>query len=842
MRSVFTTSLHCLLFLVLLMPSAVAQDLKTQLQGKEKLDDIMRVVDSYYAGKPDNWKGPTGDLPKIKHWKRWEWYMSGRLGENGHFVDVNKKLMEAQRDVERMPVPADRDINPFWTSEGPSAVDANGIGRADRIAFHPTDPDIFYVGTPAGGLWRTTNGGGFWQPLTDHIPSTGISGIVVSWQDPDDLYILTGDGDSDYFGGLVDDYDYERRSIGVLRSVDEGQTWFQAAPLDTVPFIALDMAQDPTDANKLIVATDLGIYYTDNRGGSWSRTRDGVFYDVEYKPGTQIAYASGQTEVVYSWTGGGTWAASGLDVGLSGVNRTAIAVTPANTSRVYLFVGDVDSAGVYDGTYVSNNSGLTYTQINTSPNILTNKSDGSDNDHQAGYDHCIAASSANSNIVVTGAVRIWRSTNGASSYSYLGGTHADIHDLSYNPLDDKLYASTDGGVYVSDDNGTNWTDLFFGFRTSQIYQLAGTLLDDDYLLAGYQDNGVKLKDGPGSSWDHVQGADGYSCSFYHNNKEKFYTTANRSAYRFWDNGAENKKISPAPDSTLPFFGNIAAHVSDSDYVFVGYHDVYRSSNQGDSWTNVGATGKWALKTCPSNSNRIYAAGPSQFQINGNTLALLYRSDNMGDDWVALHVNDDFPDPATVTRITDIAVDPINSNKVFVTIGGFDSGPKVLRSDNAGLVWTDITDGLPAMPVNCVAVLPSANHVYIGTDLGVFYRHTSMSDWMPFNNGLPNTPVSDLFINQLESRVYAATFGRGVWSTEIATDCPEDLVLSGFLSGDFYYQTNNEITTTANVDGGVGTEVFFKAGNRVVLQPGFVAERFTKFQAYVGPCGVGGIPD
>jgi hypothetical protein len=188
------------------------------------------------------------------------------------------------------------------------------------------------------------------------------------------------------------------------------------------------------------------------------------------------------------------------------------------------------------------------------------------------------------------------------------------------------------------------------------------------------------------------------------------------------------------------------------------------------------------------------------------------------------------------------VNPTNSNQVYVTIGGFTPGVKVFRSFFAGLGWENYSGSLPDIPINCVAVSSDGTDIYIGTDLGVFYRSTSMSDWMPFNNALPNVPVTDLFINENEGRIYASTFGRGAWRTEIATNCPIFLVLAGSMTGNFLYQATEQITSTTSVDGGVGTSVHFKAGDRVILSPGFVAELHTVFTAYIEACGSGGIPD
>jgi hypothetical protein len=834
--------IRILIITVLSIPLALVSaqsDLKTALQGKETLSEIMTEVNRHYQGQSEDWQGVNGDLPRMVHWKRWEWYMSGRLGPQGEFVNVSEKLREAQAEVD-LNWPESRDINPFWFSQGPSST-TGGIGRADRIAFHPTDTNTFYIASPAGGLWRTTTGGASWTALSDHTPSTGISGIVVSWANPNHLYILTGDGDSDFLGGFVDKFGYTRKSIGVLKSTNNGVTWRATGVLDTNDFIAFKLVQDPLNSSVLLAATDKGVFRTSNAGGSWTKTLSDVIFDVEFKPGTSLALAAGDDDIYFSLNGGAGWGTAILDVPLSGAQRTELAVTPANPSRVYLLVGDVDAPGTFDGAYRSTNSGVNYTQRTTTPNILGRKSDGSDDKEQAEYDHAIAVSSINSNIVITGGVRIWRSTNGASSFSYSSsGTHEDIHELAFNPLSGTLYACTDGGLYRSYDSGQSWTSLHNGFRTSMFFHMTGTSLDDDYFLGGFQDNGVKIRKTNTSTWTHVNSADGFDVAFKPDDKTKFYASVNKTLRRFTSSGNNSNNITPNQDTTgqYQWFGTVVTHISDPDIILAGYSDIYKSTNQGSSWTNTGASGSWALANCPSNSTKFYAAGASSY---ANGTGGLYRSNDTGDSWTSIHTSTGFPSVSSISKITDVDVKPNNSTNVYATIGGFDAGVKVYRSLNSGASWTNWSGSLPNIPINCVTIAANGD-VYIGTDIGVFYRKTTMSDWMPFDNALPNVPVTDLYINEGDEKIYAATFGRGMWRTDVATECPVNLVLGGNFKGDYLYQASNMITATTDIIGGVGTSVHFKANNRVILNPGFRAFRHTVFSAYIEGCGSGGIPD
>ena len=118
----------------------------------------------------------------------------------------------------------------------------------------------------------------------------------------------------------------------------------------------------------------------------------------------------------------------------------------------------------------------------------------------------------------------------------------------------------------------------------------------------------------------------------------------------------------------------------------------------------------------------------------------------------------------------------------------------------------------------------------------------MNDWMPYNNDFPITPVTGLFIDESNDKLYASTFGRGVWKVDVVGSCDNNLTLNGWYDGYQFYQASNQITTAAQIYGGSGTNVFFKAGNRVLIKPGFRARKNTLFKAYTGGCGEGDIPE
>jgi len=838
MKNLFTHKYKIISFLLVIAPFVMYSQvaLQTKLKGRNTLSEIMTVVDEHYKGKPANWIGEGQTIPRLKQWKRWEWYMANRLGPDGEFVDINQKNLDAYEKYKS----ANRTINDFWVFIGPSSIDGFGVGRADRIAFHPTLEDTYYVGSSGGGLWRTTNDGVSWTPLTDFIASVGISGVVVSWADPNDIYILTGDGDSDLQGGLVDQFDYERNSAGVYKSTDAGATWTKTGILDTLVYLPFQLVMNPTNANVLLAATSKGIYRTINGGNTWTRETVNPFFDVEYKPNTNRAYAAGINGAYFSPDGGDTWNQAFLNIPLDNTMRLEIAVTPAAPNNVYLFAGcDSTDAGEFGGFYKSTDSGVNYMQLSNSPNILgKDNDDGEDDYQQPFYTHCMAVSSANANKVVTGAVYSWRSGDGGVTWVPADGPHPDHHMIAYNPLNDDVYSCDDGGVYRSTDDGATWTSLVNNFEASQIYHLVGTEADPDYLLAGLQDNGVIQRTSTGSDFDELLYLDGFMLAYAPNSLDTLYAGGNREIYRFRDGGIDGDSITPLGPDDKEFFGNVLTHINDEDIVLAGFSSIFKSFDQGDSWFNAGGSGNWAMTSCPSNQNRMYAAGGPGYTPSAS--GKVWVSNNHGLSWDSIHANPGFPDFTSGTKITDIGVNPENSAQVFVTFGGFTDGIKVYRSISTGSSWTDWSGSLPNVPINCIAVDHSQN-VYVGTDIGVFYRSQTMDDWMPYKNGLPNVPVTEFVLDESNNYISCSTFGRGIWRNDLVEECPVSFNLSGNQTGYRLWQTSDFITSNARVVGSENSNVHLQAGNYIVMNPGFKAERHSSFSARIGECGGGGIP-
>jgi hypothetical protein len=177
--------------------------------------------------------------------------------------------------------------------------------------------------------------------------------------------------------------------------------------------------------------------------------------------------------------------------------------------------------------------------------------------------------------------------------------------------------------------------------------------------------------------------------------------------------------------------------------------------------------------------------------------------------------------------------------VWVTFGGFVAGTKVFSSTDGGANWVNRSGTLPNLPVNTVA-LDANNNAYIGTDNGVYYRGTSMTDWVPYYSNLPYVPVTDLEISEADGRIRAGTFGRGIWTSDLYTGCVADLVVGGTLNGQEFFSANNSVTSTSVLQLTEGTKVQMRGGFEVKLLPGFTAQESTSYRAIIGPCGSGGV--
>lgn len=750
---------------------------------KPTFQEIQTAFNEYWKDRPiEKGKG-------YKPFKRWEWYWESRLLPNGEFPSPSITWDEFHKYYSQRNQNAQRSVQSTanWTFSGPSSSNGgySGLGRINCMAFHPTDANIFWVGTPAGGLWKTTNGGTNWTTSTDNLPVLGVSDIAVHPTNPNILYIATGDGDLGSLSGLTGGADGDTKSIGILKSLDGGATWSTTGLNWSVTNHKLirRLLINPSNPQILIAAASDGIWRTTDGGTTWSNAQLGYFMDLEYKPGDPtIVYAStfdfsGNAKIYRSTNSGLSWS---LITSLANVIRINLAVTPNAPSLVDALCANTSSG--LAGLWYSSNSGASFSQYfasNDTNNLLDGSYNASGNGGQGHYDLAYAINPVNYNDFWLGGINTWNSTNGGLNWNIktmwnsnnsinpnnVPVVHADKHFIVFHPLvPGTMFECNDGGLYKTTNNGSTWSDLSNGLEISQMYRIGVSQTSQNRVITGLQDNGTKLF--YNNLWYDVTGGDGMDCIIdYSNSSVQYASYANGVIYRtnnLWNNVVTISENLPGGQIDGAWVTPFVLHPSNPNIIYAGYDKLYKSMDQGDSWTAISGVldsnneNIRFMAIAPSNPNTIYAA----------TLKKLYSTTNGGTSWNLIL------DSGTIqnyANLSGLAVDPTNPDKVFITVSGYTAGDKVYMKPGIGQNWINYSGSLPNVPVNCIVYENGSNEgLYIGTDIGVFYTDGSMTDWIPYQTGLPNVVVTDLEISYYDNKLWAGTFGRGLWKTDLYT--------------------------------------------------------------------------
>ncbi|MCH8902697.1 MAG: T9SS type A sorting domain-containing protein [Bacteroidetes bacterium] len=767
-------------------------------QGNENTKTENPTFFEIQAAFNDYWKGKNvqggkylenGEEKKAYGWKqfkRWEWYWKQRVGKEGQFPNADvlwnerEKYQQAQYDRNGSPVPPSAN----WSFYGPTTSGGGyeGIGRLNCIAFHPTDKNTFYVGSPGGGLWKTTDGGSTWTTLTDNIAVLGISDIAIHPTTPDTIYIATGDGDAAHFlfgGGAT----LNIESIGILKSTNGGSTWSTTGLTWSITSqkVIRRLLIHPTNPQILLAAASDGIWRTTDGGTTWTNVQSSDwFIDIEFNPGNpSTVYATtyddnGSAEFHRSTNEGLTWTA--LWVFPSAI-RMKIGITAAQVNLVDLLCAD--TLGGFDALWTSFNNGSNFS-LTYSPgfNLFEWDYNGVGSGGQGDYDLAYVINPTNANEVYAGGINTWKSANGGSSWAinnyWTTGqsapvVHADKHFIRFHPLDSSLlYECNDGGLYVTNDGGINWNDITDGMGISQMYRIGTAQTLSNNVLCGLQDNSTKELYG---TWSHaISTGDGMECIIDYTNANIEYTASYYGEIHKTSNAWGSSTIivnsgGAGVDANGDWVTPYIMHPTNNNTLLVGKTQLYETTNGGNTWTQLGSisglTGKIiSIAYAPSNTNTIYIAGNWE----------IFKTTNGGSTWSLIGTSSN--------SMTYIAVDSTNSQRLWITNSGYSAGDKVWYSPNGGSNWYNWSGTLPNVPVNCIVYEPGSNDgLYIGTDVGVYYTNSSLNDWIPYNNGLPNIVVTELEISYSNNKLWAATYGRGLWRSDLATPPTADFTAS-----------------------------------------------------------------
>jgi photosystem II stability/assembly factor-like uncharacterized protein len=764
-----------LVLFVIFQASSFAQPWNTNITDPNaNFFDIQKAFNTYWQGiTPNKGEGYT-------QFKRWEWFWEQRVGQTGQFPPSDLNYTEYLKFTEKQALFKASPFKTHWTFLGPTATPSgyNGMGRLSCVAFHPTDTNTFWVGSPAGGIWKTTDFGKTWTPLSDFNLVLGVSSIAVNPHFPDSIYIATGDGNRGSLWGMTGGGQGDNKSIGILLSSDGGLTWNKTGLNWNIFDSKLigKLLMNPNNSKHLVCATSDGVYVSTDAGISWARKQIGYFMDIAFAPGNpNIVYAStfesGNSKLFKSKNGGQTFVQTFIKPLAS---RITIGVTPANPGKVHLLVADKKD-GKFGGIHESLDTGNTFkVKYDTGIiNILSSAYDGNTRRGQGWYDLAYSISPTNENIVFVGGVNNWKSTNGADSFKintmWTGSksqnpkaiqvTHADKHFFAYNPLNGYLFDCNDGGIYFSRNDGLNWTDISGGLGITQFYRFAITESDTNIVLAGTQDNGARVR--RGDKWYEASGGDGMECAIDQKEPNVMYTSyAYGRLYRHDGNGQTtiSDKITNKPKGSW-----VTPYVLDpnnNNIIYAGYKMIYKSMDRGETWVKI-CDSIWKpnfvihIAVAPTNSDIIYAS--DYYKV--------YKTTNGGQKWTLINTS--------AVPISCLKVHPFNPDVYYYTNSSYTNTAKVYRINSLGSIndkISNLTFNLPNVSINCLEYDKSSKEgLFIGTDIGTFYKDTSMVTWELINSNMPNVVVTDLDINYKERILYAATFGRGIWKTPIKTN-------------------------------------------------------------------------
>ena len=750
---------------------AQAQPWMENLHEPQKLDDIIAAYKAKSSRIHQEDEGKSSAEPKEGkdyHLGRWAWYWRNHLDENGYLVSPKVTFLEwkdykAKKQIRN--ARAKTTDQSQWTFKGPNQTFGGnkGIGRVNVIEFHPTDSNTFIIGTAGGGAWRTTNSGVQWTNLYDNLPVLGVSDVDYNPLNPNTIYLCTGDRDAG------DTY-----SVGVLKSTDGGATWdttgmqFGAASM----ILTNTLVINPLDTNSLTLATSSGMFKSYDGGSSWQSVAGGHFKQVIYNPAdTSIlygaTYVNGSSQIFRSADGGLTWTAV---TNLNDSRRIVLAVTPADPAVVKAVVANMN-AGLR-GLYSSSDTGQTFTHLfgstaDCSTNLLNGATNPGSNSctGQGWYDISIAVSPLDANRVVIGGINTWQSIDGGTTWTIIneayGGApgiadvHADKHYHAFHPLSPTaLFECNDGGIFKSSNDNILWSDLSSGLEITQFYRLA-TADVAPFVIGGAQDNGSKRMYFTNTS-SPLTGGDGMDCLIDFTNSSTFYTSSQYgNISRTTNNGSTFGNISNniPGDPTGDWITPMLLHPNDASTIFAGYSRLYMSNTKGTSWTDISPSFSTAgplirrIAMTAEDDNLIY--------ILSGDKTLRYTLDQ-GTAWSLV------PSSGFSGRMSDIKIDPKDRNHIWVTYSGY-TGTRV-ADYRVGQGWTNRNDSLPNVPLQCIVIDSSNGTVYVGTDVGVFYRDHTMSTWEEYNNGLPTVEVTDLEINYATNEIWASTYGRGMWKS------------------------------------------------------------------------------
>ena len=688
-----------------------------------------------------------------------------------------------------------------WRSIGPDRG-----GRSIAVAGHAERPFEYYFGATGGGLFKTTDGGTTWTPVTDgQIGSASVGAVAMAPSDPDIVYI--GMGEVQLRANVL-------QGDGVYRSDDAGATWRHLGLADThaigrirvhpanperVYVAALGHPFGPNPERGVFRSLDGGdtwerVLFRDERSGAVDLVLDPSDPDVLYATLWQVyrkpwrLWSGGEGSGIFkSDDGGDTWTEitrnPGLPDGLLG--KITVTVSGADPNRVWANI-EAERGGLYR----SDDGGASWEFVNGHRDIW----------QRAFYFQRLEADPVDRNTLYILNFRLMRSTDGGRTLESVPETHVDHHDLWIDPTNPlRMINGNDGGGVVTVNGGRTWTSM--RYPTAQIYRLA-TTADVPYHACGAQQDNTTVC--VSSEWPHLRdpaspttewmypvggGESGYVAP-HPADPDIFYAGATNTLTRYDRGSAALADIQPwprivmgEPARDMPERWNwtypIAVAPRPPHALYVGSQHLWRSLDEGRSWERISGdltraepetlddSGGPIVKDQdgPEIYGTLYAIGLSPHEPEtiwtGSDDGLVHVSRDGGVSWRDVTP----PDMPPHTRVMTVEVsphDPARAHMAGIRYEMDDRSPYAWRTDDYGASWTRISDGIPEDAfVRVVREDPKRSGLlYAGTEHGVFVSLSGGAAWSDLSLRLPDTPVTGLSVEARD--VVISTHGRSFW--------------------------------------------------------------------------------
>jgi hypothetical protein len=688
-----------------------------------------------------------------------------------------------------------------WTAIGPGPIQKGFVGggelyqpysgRVNAIAPDPADSNVIYIAASGGGVWKTTDAGASWKPLTDSQPTLFMGSIAIASSNPSIIFAGTGEADNGDFYGR-----------GILKSSDAGNTWTLLGNSVFNRHGIIKIVIDPSNPDIVYAAMgdtstnglpgNHGIWKSTNGGVDWTNITensgfvDQAFTDLVMDPSnSQHLFAAGAWRDGYvgnglyetfnggtSWTlstGGGTFPTGIMD------GRITLTISPSSPQTLYASIADPVTFGLF-ALLKTTNGGASWTDLTAKvPNYVGSQGD---------FDMSLIVDPSNPNIVYVGgegdfspgpAFRpiniVIKSTDGGNSWVDISvgdnpfvGPHFDQHGFAFD-ANGRLLDGNDGGIWRLDNptpGSIAWSNINGNLQITQFNGIALDPTDLNIAYGGSQDNGTaKFTDSLG--WNQIKDGDGGFIRVEPNHPQTIYHTFYYLAgdpgqfhfiQRSDDGGATWTDITTGIDTNEAGSFNIPYEMdpTNPNRLILGTTRLYETLDRGDHWQAIStpaANPVSSFAIAPSNPATIYVAVGDLIGVTFDDSQTIQEIDL----------------PTGSGPISDLQVDPLNNMVAYALRGNFGNG-HIFRTANGGTTWTDISGNLPDLPANTLAVAPGSTALFVGNDTGVWVTYDLGANWSPYGAGLPHAQVVQLELSAKLNVLAAGTYGRGMWEIAV----------------------------------------------------------------------------